>query len=91
MSTSLTPEESAIFTAEERKKLHQRCIDVRIENERYLRSHPELNIVLGEAVRLLLIHRPNEPVAFLEDFLATKDLKELAEKLLHAKAVKTSS
>lgn len=88
MSVSLTPDEAAIFTAEERKNLHQRCIDTRIENERYLRSHPELNSVLGEAVRLLLIHRPDEPVAFLEDFLATKDLQELAEKLLHAKSVK---
>lgn len=86
--TSLTPDEAAIFTSEERKQLHQRCVDARIENERYLRTHPELNIVLGEAVRLLLIHRPTEPVAFLEDFLATKDLGELAGTLLQEKSVK---
>lgn len=73
--------EEDIFTAEERQKLHQRTIDIRIANEKYLRGHPEVNLVLGEAVRLLLIHRPDEPVAFLEDFLATQDLKALANRL----------
>lgn len=87
MSVQPTAEEQ-IFTPEERKRLHQRCIDVRIENEKYLRNHPELGIVLGEAVRLLLVHRPDEPVAFLEDYLATRDLKALADSLLAERAAK---
>jgi hypothetical protein len=87
--TSLTSDEASILTPEERKRLHQRCIDVRVENEKYLRTHPELNMVLGEAVRLLLIHRPDAPVAFLEDFLATMDLNGLAEKLMKEKVGKT--
>lgn len=73
--------EEDVFTPEERRKLHQRVIDTRITNEKYLRSHPEINLVLSEAVRLLLIHRPEEPVAFLEDFLATHDLKGLSARL----------
>ena len=88
--TALTPDEAAVFTPEERKRLHQRSIDVRIENEKYLRSHPELNAVLGESVRLLLIHRPDQPVAFLEDFLATNDLKQLADRLLQERALKSA-
>lgn len=77
----LSVAEQQILTPEERKRLDQRVIDERIANEKYLRSHPEINAVLGEAVRLLLLHRPTEPVAFVEDFLATRDLKALAATL----------
>lgn len=73
--------EEKVLTPAERKALHQRCIDARIENEKYLRSHPELALVLNEALRLILIRRPDEPVAFIEDFLATQDLQALKEQL----------
>jgi hypothetical protein len=83
--TELSPSDD-ILTPAERKRLHERTIDSRIANEKYLRSHPEVTLVLSNVMKLLLIRRPDEPVPFLEDFLATVDLHALADKLKDEKA-----
>lgn len=62
-------------------ELRRQTIDAQIENEKYLRDHPEIAAVLGEVTRQVVLRRPDEPVAFAEDFLATEDLKALYGRL----------
>lgn len=70
------PSES-LLSPEEAKALRARVIDAKIANELYLRRHPEIGLVFGEAVRECLAQRPDRPVAFVEDFLASRDLHAL--------------
>eukprot|EP00672_Neobodo_designis_P016593 CAMPEP_0174830022 /NCGR_PEP_ID=MMETSP1114-20130205/2294_1 /TAXON_ID=312471 /ORGANISM="Neobodo designis, Strain CCAP 1951/1" /LENGTH=93 /DNA_ID=CAMNT_0016063805 /DNA_START=36 /DNA_END=313 /DNA_ORIENTATION=- len=79
MSTTQVP--PSPLDAEEEKRLRQRIIDTRIANEKYLREHPEVSLVLGEVTRQVLLRRPDEPVAYAEHFLATEDLPALAAEL----------
>lgn len=69
--------QDSIFTVQEQKSLKSQVIDAKIANELYLRRHPEVSAVLGEAIRQVLLRRPDEPVAYTEDFLASQDLHTL--------------
>ena len=84
MSTTQVPPTPLDETEE--KQLRQRIIDTRIANEKYMRAHPEVSLVLGEVTRQVLLRRPDEPVAFAEHFLASEDLPALAEELRARKA-----
>lgn len=75
-------EPNGVFTEQEKKNLSEHVLQCRVENEKYLRSHPEITMVLNEILRQLLARRPNEPVAFVEDFLASNDLKALYQTLM---------
>ena len=66
------------LTTEERKTLRQNVISEKVANELYLRQHPEVYSAISEALRLVLLRRPDEPVAFLNNLLATSNLQELA-------------
>jgi hypothetical protein len=70
-----------VLTPAEAKELRQSTIGAQIDNEKYLRAHPEVNVVLAEVTRQLLLRRPDEPVAYAEDFLAATDLHKLAKEL----------
>ena len=72
---------SSVLSVDEQAHLRQKIIDESIANEQYLRKHPEVASVLGEVIREVLLRRPDEPVAFAEDFLATQDLPALAEEI----------
>ena len=69
------------LTADEEKRLRERIVGEQIANEKYLRAHPEVSLVLREVTRQVLLRRPDEPVAFAEDYLATENLHELAAEL----------
>lgn len=73
---------SSVFTPEEQRRVREKVIEEKIANELYLRHHPEVGLILSEAIRQVLKRRPKEPVAFIDDFFATKDLKELHRKLV---------
>ena len=64
MNTTPSPE-----TAEEHNQT-----SLKIENEKYLRAHPELSAVLTTVMKEILMHQPEDPVAFLENYLLTSDL-----------------
>lgn len=72
----------SLFSPEEKKALHVRIINAKISDELYLRKHPEVSLVLGEAIRQCLARRPEHPVNFTEDFLASQDLHVLHEELV---------
>ena len=75
------PAQDSVLNADEEKSLRTSIIDNQIANEKYLRAHPEVGVVLNEVTRQLLLRRPDEPVAFAEDFLASTDLNQLAKEL----------
>jgi hypothetical protein len=66
------------LSVEELKTLRQNVIAEKVANEMYLRRHPEVLSVLSEATRLVLLRRPDDPVAFVSDLLASANLAELA-------------
>ena len=62
---------------QEEDELRRRVIATQAENEKYLRNHPEIRVVLSEVTRQAILRRPASPVAFVEHFLATEDLAQL--------------
>ena len=48
---------------------------IRLENEMYLRSHPELAKITSTAVDEILREQPADPISFLARFMTDPDLK----------------
>eukprot|EP00759_Apiculatamorpha_spiralis_P002071 PhF_6_TR10777/c1_g1_i3/m.17303 len=66
-----------LFTADERRALEHNQISLKIENEKYLRSHPAFGLFLTEMMKEILLHEPANPVDFLEEYILSKDLSEV--------------
>ena len=49
---------------------------IRMDNEKYLRSHPELAQITSVAISEILREQPSEPVPFLARFMTDPKLKE---------------
>mmetsp|Transcript_33173 Transcript_33173/g.78182 ORF Transcript_33173/g.78182 Transcript_33173/m.78182 type:complete len:92 (+) Transcript_33173:22-297(+) len=48
---------------------------IRLENEKYLRSHPELAVITTTVIAEVLRERPEDPVTFVANYMTAKDLK----------------
>uniref|UniRef100_A0A3B4A0H8 RIIa domain-containing protein n=1 Tax=Periophthalmus magnuspinnatus TaxID=409849 RepID=A0A3B4A0H8_9GOBI len=48
----------SVLSAEQQEKLNQFKIKTRIDNENYLRSHPEIELLVGDFIRNVLLQRP---------------------------------
>ena len=48
---------------------------IRLENEKYLRSHPELAQITSTAIDEILREQPADPISFLARFMTDPDLK----------------
>uniref|UniRef100_A0A3B4FA22 RIIa domain-containing protein n=1 Tax=Pundamilia nyererei TaxID=303518 RepID=A0A3B4FA22_9CICH len=48
----------SVLNAEQQEKLRQFKIKTRIDNERYLRSHPEVDVLIGDFLRDVLQKQP---------------------------------
>jgi hypothetical protein len=59
-------------------KTRKVCVETMIDNEKYLRAHPEVAALFGALTRRVLLRRPEDPVAYAAEILATEDLKALA-------------
>jgi hypothetical protein len=46
-----------------------------MENEKYLRSHPELAQITATAMDQILREQPADPISFLSRFMTDPDLK----------------
>eukprot|EP00961_Rhodomonas_salina_P020794 279812-Rhodomonas_salina.2 len=68
------------------KGLQRRCVlrviqkdprtrGIRLENEKYLRSHPELAVITTTVIAEVLRERPEDPVTFVANYMTAKDLK----------------
>uniref|UniRef100_A0A3B4Z4Z4 RIIa domain-containing protein n=1 Tax=Stegastes partitus TaxID=144197 RepID=A0A3B4Z4Z4_9TELE len=47
-----------VLSTEQQEKLRQFKIKTRIDNEKYLRSHPEVELLIGDFLRDVLLKRP---------------------------------
>ena len=71
--------EELLFTSAEEQKLKEQKIEMKIENEKYLRRHPEISELLEEVVRQVMLDRPQNPVKFVEQFIIESDLSKVVE------------
>ncbi|XP_058862250.1 RIIa domain-containing protein 1 [Acipenser ruthenus] len=56
------------LSSEQQEKLKQFKINTRIANEKYLRSHPEVEMILGEFLREILLKRPGDIREFAAEY-----------------------
>ncbi|XP_034030688.1 RIIa domain-containing protein 1 [Thalassophryne amazonica] len=47
-----------VLSAEQQEKLRLFKIQTRVDNEKYLRSHPEVELLIGDFLRDVLLKRP---------------------------------
>ncbi|KAI3360495.1 hypothetical protein L3Q82_002382 [Scortum barcoo] len=81
---ALTKLDVGVLSAEQQEKLRQFKIKTRINNEKYLRSHPEVEVLIGDFLSDVLLKRP----ADIREFAAvhgmpekTTDFRNMAKKL----------
>ena len=52
-------------------------VDVQIENERYLRAHPEVHALFSAVTRRILLNRPHDVVEYATTLFASDEVKDL--------------
>ena len=70
-------DEYAVLSAEQQKELEQKKVEMRLENERYLRSHPELKKLVSAYMRALLEAKPDSPEEFAGTFFCDPGLRKM--------------
>ncbi len=68
--------EYAILSQDQQNLLNQRKVDMRLENEKYLRAHGELKLLVSVFMRRLLEEKPANPVLFAGQFFTRPGLKK---------------
>ncbi|XP_038567367.1 RIIa domain-containing protein 1 [Micropterus salmoides] len=63
-----------VLSAEQQEQLRQFKIKTRVDNEKYLRSHPEVEVLISEFLRDVLLKRPPEIREFAADHFTNPDL-----------------
>ncbi|XP_029359283.1 RIIa domain-containing protein 1 [Echeneis naucrates] len=71
---SLTKLDVGVLSPEQQEKLHQFKVQTRIDNERYLRSHPEVDQLIGDFLRNVLVKRPADIREFAADHFTNPNL-----------------
>ncbi|XP_029437725.1 RIIa domain-containing protein 1 [Rhinatrema bivittatum] len=71
------------LSSEQGDRLRELQIKSRVENEKYLRSHPEVELLLTGFIREVLLKRPENICEFAADHFTDPDLSEkIQEKLI---------
>nr|XP_020462911.1 RIIa domain-containing protein 1 [Monopterus albus] len=63
-----------VLSSEQQEKLRQFKIKTRIDNENYLRSHPEVKLLMGDFMRKVLLKRPANLHEFAADHFTNPNL-----------------
>ncbi|XP_072317146.1 RIIa domain-containing protein 1-like isoform X2 [Eucyclogobius newberryi] len=63
------------LSAEQQEQEKQLKSQTRINNENYLRSHPELDILIGDFLRAVLLQRPVDVRDFAAEFFTDPNLQ----------------
>ncbi|XP_028281657.1 RIIa domain-containing protein 1 [Parambassis ranga] len=71
----LTELDVGVLSAEQQEKLRQFKIKTRIDNEKYLRSHPEVEVLIGDFLRDVLVKRPQDIREFAADHFTNPNLQ----------------
>ena len=69
-------DEYAVLSSTQQSLLNQRKVDMRLENEKYLRGHGELKLMVSVFMRRLLEEKPENPVLFAGQFFTRPGLKK---------------
>eukprot|EP00041_Stephanoeca_diplocostata_P028012 m.782290 g.782290 ORF g.782290 m.782290 type:complete len:106 (+) comp23290_c0_seq7:47-364(+) len=67
--------EAPILSTEQQKKLDDAKIQARIDDEKYLRSHPEIKLMMSAFTKEVLRHQPDDIKGFAKNFF-TDNLHE---------------
>ncbi|XP_068998892.1 RIIa domain-containing protein 1 [Embiotoca jacksoni] len=65
----------SVLTPEQQEKLRQFKIKTRIDNDKYLRSHPEVEVLIGDFLRDVLLKRPADIKEFAADHFTNLNLQ----------------
>ncbi|XP_068616636.1 RIIa domain-containing protein 1 [Brachionichthys hirsutus] len=68
------------LSAEQQEKLRQFKINTRIDNERYLRSHPEVEEMIADFLREVILKRPPDIQGFAAEHFTNTNLDVLQNK-----------
>lgn len=63
-----------VLSTEQQEKLRQFKIQTRIDNEKYLRAHPEVDALMADFLRDVLLKRPADIHGFAADHFTKPDL-----------------
>ncbi|XP_071326566.1 RIIa domain-containing protein 1 [Trachinotus anak] len=63
-----------VLSPEQQEKLRQFKIKTRIDNEKYLKSHPEVELMIGDFLRDVLLKRPADIREFAADHFTNPNL-----------------
>jgi hypothetical protein len=66
----------------QQEKLNAKKIELRMDNERYLRQHPELSLLVQHFLREVFLKKPNNIREFAAKFFTDPALSEQLEQLL---------
>ncbi|XP_061574364.1 RIIa domain-containing protein 1 [Cololabis saira] len=67
----LTKLDVGVLSAEQQETLRQFKVRTRIDNEIYLRSHPEVEELIGDFLRDMLLKRPSDIREFAADYFSS--------------------
>lgn len=81
---------TGVFNKDEQARVRTAIVQSEIDNERYLRAHPELTDVLSECIREAVLRRPKDPVRFTYDFFASRELHDLHKEILERRQANES-
>ncbi|XP_025077391.1 RIIa domain-containing protein 1-like [Pomacea canaliculata] len=70
------------LSTEQQEKLNQFKIKTRVENEKYLRDHPEVECILAGFLGEALIKRPEDIREFAAEYFTSVDLPGKVQKQL---------
>jgi len=70
------------LSTDQQQKLNVFKVKTRIENEKYLRDHPELECLLTSFLREAVRHKPENVRDFAADFFTNPELPKSIEKML---------
>ncbi|XP_064391262.1 RIIa domain-containing protein 1-like [Halichondria panicea] len=73
---NLEPNDTTALTKEQQDKLNQHKVTSRIENEYYLRKHPELSVLISNFVSEVLLTRPAKIREFAAEYFTDPELSE---------------
>ncbi|KAM8871333.1 RIIa domain-containing protein 1 isoform 2-T3 [Spinachia spinachia] len=63
------------LSAEQQEKLQRFKVTLRNDNERYLNSHPEVDVMIGDFLRNVLLKRPTDIREFAADHFSDPNLQ----------------
>lgn len=73
---ALQAKDTTALTKEQQERLNQHKIRIRLENEQYLRRHPEVPVLLSQFIREALLKRPRNITEFAAEYFTDLNLQD---------------